>query len=361
MKMFPDSYHSAKQSFVKKTHALGLKHWQLELDSKGPGEIPLTIDVAWYGNEHPENVILHSSGTHGVEGFAGSEIQLQALSRIGDFIDSKGPTALVFMHCVNPYGMAWLRRVNENNVDLNRNALPQKNYTDQFFNQNYEKILNFLVPESPYSLEGFGNAFGALLQKYDLKELGEIIAGGQYKISKGLFFGGFQAEQSLRLLEEWANENLLPKKSIRRIFHIDVHSGLGEKGETSLFLAGGTKNNEFLANTLGLEITHGSEDESAGIDINEEGILLRGMAHLLAQQTYYGLTQEFGTCSEGEVLLALINENVAHQQGLTNPMENEHKLQLKRVFCPDDESWQESVVLEGLNLLKKVGDCIGHI
>ena len=31
--------------------------------------------------------------------------------------------ALVLVHVLNPYGMAWLRRTNENNVDLNRNFL----------------------------------------------------------------------------------------------------------------------------------------------------------------------------------------------------------------------------------------------
>jgi hypothetical protein len=31
--------------------------------------------------------------------------------------------AVVFVHALNPYGMAWLRRVNENNIDLNRNFM----------------------------------------------------------------------------------------------------------------------------------------------------------------------------------------------------------------------------------------------
>ena len=29
----------------------------------------------------------------------------------------------MLIHCLNPYGMAWLRRGNEKNVDLNRNFL----------------------------------------------------------------------------------------------------------------------------------------------------------------------------------------------------------------------------------------------
>ena len=57
----------------------------------------------------------------GVEGFAGSAIQIQFLKeRIG------GPElprsfGVLLIHALNPYGFAHLRRANECNVDLNRN------------------------------------------------------------------------------------------------------------------------------------------------------------------------------------------------------------------------------------------------
>ena len=88
----------------------------------------LTTDVAIVQGI-PSVVLLHISGTHGPEAFAGSAIQLTALSllleeksRLGETYSATMPT-IVFVHALNPYGFHTLRRVNENNIDLNRNFL----------------------------------------------------------------------------------------------------------------------------------------------------------------------------------------------------------------------------------------------
>ena len=86
----------------------------------GPLGEELAIDIAWLGAGRPRRVLLHSSGLHGVEGFAGSAIQLQLLDELPRLPEDG---AVLIAHVLNPYGMAWLRRVNEHNVDLNRNFL----------------------------------------------------------------------------------------------------------------------------------------------------------------------------------------------------------------------------------------------
>src|SRR5215510_13293421 len=92
----------------------------LPLDAKGPAGESLGIDIAWIGSRQPKNVLVHSSGLHGVEGFAGSAIHLQFLNALPTLAPD---TAILLVHILNPFGMAWLRRVNENNVDLNRNFI----------------------------------------------------------------------------------------------------------------------------------------------------------------------------------------------------------------------------------------------
>ena len=37
--------------------------------------------------------------------------------------DRPADVRVVMIHALNPYGMAWVRRVNEDNVDLNRNFI----------------------------------------------------------------------------------------------------------------------------------------------------------------------------------------------------------------------------------------------
>ena len=61
-----------------------------------------------------------------------------------DPLPASGRPTLVFVHALNPYGFSWVRRVNEDNVDLNRNfpdwsqPLPT--------NDGYAELADILVP-----------------------------------------------------------------------------------------------------------------------------------------------------------------------------------------------------------------------
>src|SRR3546814_17702236 len=91
-------------------------------------------------------------GTHGVEGFCVSGAQIGHF-RYRLFEAMPAGTRAVMIHAINPYGFAWLRRVTEDNVDLNRNfqdfskPLPE--------NRPYEEIHDFLIPDH---WEGQGRA-----------------------------------------------------------------------------------------------------------------------------------------------------------------------------------------------------------
>src|SRR5262245_58107505 len=115
---FSTDYFIARSRFREMTTRAGGATESLVLDAKGPTGEDLTVDIACFGAAEPERVILHSSGLHGVEGFAGSAVQLQLLNEL-PAIPAKA--ALIITHVLNPFGMAWLRRANEENVDLNRN------------------------------------------------------------------------------------------------------------------------------------------------------------------------------------------------------------------------------------------------
>ena len=60
------------------------------------------------------------AGTHGVEGHCGSGAQVAWLQQGGP---ARLPprTGALLIHAINPHGFAWGRRVNEDNIDLNRN------------------------------------------------------------------------------------------------------------------------------------------------------------------------------------------------------------------------------------------------
>src|SRR5437588_3817673 len=119
LRHFSSDYFTARARFRQGVEKAGGRLESLPLDPEGPENEDLSIDIGWFGSDNPRRVLLHSSGLHGVEGFPGSAIQLQLLEDVPRLAED---SALIIVHVLNPFGMAWLRRVNENNVDLNRNS-----------------------------------------------------------------------------------------------------------------------------------------------------------------------------------------------------------------------------------------------
>ena len=99
---FSKSYSDAKRLFLNKAQDVGAKLFHLPLKAIGTNNKQLSIDIAWLGNPSPKKVLIHSSGLHGVEGFAGSAIQIALLNRLPE-IGSDG--AIILVHIINPYGM----------------------------------------------------------------------------------------------------------------------------------------------------------------------------------------------------------------------------------------------------------------
>ena len=143
--VFSPTYSIARDRFCKAAGDAGARLEELDLDVSGPDNEKLTINIAWLGAKHPKRLLLHTSGIHCVEGFAGSAIQTQLVKRPPPLSDDE---ALVIVHGINAYGMSCLRRCNENNVDLNRNFLgPSEQYEGA--PDGYHKLHALLNSETP--------------------------------------------------------------------------------------------------------------------------------------------------------------------------------------------------------------------
>src|SRR6185295_899647 len=95
------------------------------------------------GPDDAAKVVVTISATHGAEGFCGSGFQVDWLARNGAAALPRG-TAALFVHAINPYGFAWLRRVTEEGNDLNRNYVDHgKPYPD---NPGYDEIADLIIP-----------------------------------------------------------------------------------------------------------------------------------------------------------------------------------------------------------------------
>ena len=110
----------------------------------------------------------------------------------------------MIVHVMNPFGMAWLRRVNENNVDLNHNFLSA--------DEKYEGAPR----RDPFLLR----AAYRMLRGKDLE--------GQYEFPQGLAYGGKRHEQTTRRFQLYISGKLA---NAERIVAVDVHTGPGRFGE----------------------------------------------------------------------------------------------------------------------------------
>ncbi len=62
------------------------------------------MDVAWLGPAAPRGAVIVTSGTHGVEGYAGSGFQCALHGCPGLHLASAGRRCRAFVHALNPFG-----------------------------------------------------------------------------------------------------------------------------------------------------------------------------------------------------------------------------------------------------------------
>jgi hypothetical protein len=339
---FSADYLTARDRFREAAIQAGGRLTALELAAKGPDDEDLTIDVAWFGADRPRRVLVHSSGVHGVEAFTGSAIQSQWLD--DGIPELPNDAAIVLVHVLNPYGMAWLRRFNENSVDLNRNFLGS-NETYEGAPTGYDALDPFLNPPSPPSRELlFYLRAGWLIARHGMATLRQTVAGGQYVNPKGLFYGGARLEEGPRLFQQFVQEHLA---GVERIVVIDVHTGLGPFGIDTLLVHAADEGDPLfvtMQETFGQRVA--SMDPERGPAYRVKGAYDTVYPRELPTADAYFVAQEFGTYNVVQVVRALRAENRWHHYG-DGGVEHPAKLALKERFFPENESWRDTVLERG--------------
>ncbi len=141
---FSESYAEARSKFCAAAATAGgaIRSW-FNPNAQGPNGEWLYLDTARFGPADATNMLVLISSTHGVEGHCGSGAQIAWLATGGAAKLPKDTGALV-VHAINPYGFAWTRRVNEDNVDLNRNFLDHSAPLPE--NPDYDRLNAVLNP-----------------------------------------------------------------------------------------------------------------------------------------------------------------------------------------------------------------------
>jgi len=118
---FSTTFTEADGKFVEACGHAGGKLQYFDHRLTGADGEKLRAVVCHHGPDDAENVLFTVSGTHGVEGFAGSAVQIGQLMNPDEFALPAG-WRVVHVHMVNPYGASWVLKENEDNADQLKNS-----------------------------------------------------------------------------------------------------------------------------------------------------------------------------------------------------------------------------------------------
>jgi Protein of unknown function (DUF2817) len=344
---FSPDYATARRRFREAAATCGWRLDQREGPARGPSGEPLWIDAA-VSPSPGDRALVVSSGLHGIEGFFGSAVQLALLDRWR----SSTPLRCIFVHALNPYGFAWLRRTEEQNVDLNRNfLLDGEPYAGS--PEGYAALDPLLNPRhQPSRLDPFPLTLMPILARRGSSAVREAVAVGQYDFPRGLFFGGADQAPASRAIASALRAWLADAGTV---VHLDLHTGLGRRAEGRLLLdyPPTARQRDRLTRWFGA----GAFSAPDSASYTARGGLGRWCVSQPLAPEYLFAYAEFGTFGGVRVLGALRAENQAHHWA---PQDSRAtvaaKTRLKESFCPASPGWRRLALARSVDLAIKAAN-----
>lgn len=337
---FSKSYAEAREKFCAAAASAGAALRSKRNPTTGPDGGALFMDIARLGPADAERMLVLTSATHGIEGYCGSGAQIA-------WLRSGGPAALpantgaLLIHAVNPHGFAWTRRVNEDNVDLNRNFVDHSKPYPK--NPGYVELADAIKPPrwDEISLAGAQNKIDAFIQANGMFGFQQAVSGGQYSHKDGVFFGGNRPTWSNMTIRETVREELSRAK---RIGIIDFHTGLGPFGHGEM-IATAAPGSPAMART---KQWYGDELTSPEGGTSTSAVVVGVMVDAFGQEAPFAevtsIALEYGTYPVLEVLQAVRQDNWLHVHGKLDSAQGlEMKAFMRERFFPADDRWKEMV------------------
>lgn len=296
-------------------------------------------DVLYLGKLQSTKLLVLISGTHGIEGYCGSAIQRYLLSNLSDYECCLSDCAILIVHALNPWGMAWYRRCDEKGVDVNRNFV---DFTQQQeVDPEYKKILSILSIDDKIERQ---LQIDNLVAKLGQVRFDELFSGGQYAYANALFFGGTDISFSRKVVEQVISEWSLEDKEL---IVIDLHTGLGpwSFGELISDHPENASANNYARNIFGNAVSVTEKGES--FSVSKKGLLDYAWHPLMKDKGCF-LTLEFGTCGTISLFQSLIEESQLWNKSDNHVRESDYLDRAKHImlrhFFPQDLLWQQSVL-----------------
>ena len=350
--LYSVNYGVLRQRFLAAARRANATLFEYQHPLHGPDGEGLFTDVAHLGERNASKMLVIISGTHGVEGQFGSACQAEWLSANCPWQMPKD-TAVLFVHLINPWGTAWSRRVNEDNVDLNRNFIDWDSKIPR--NEKYADLHEALVcaewvgPKRDRAEELFAHAKKSLGGHAGIAA---IVNAGQYEFPDGLFYGGDGPV--------WSNSTL---NDILRTFSrqasdvivFDLHTGAGPYGYPALLSVAEVDHDglgwgkSIYGPALSIVKTGIAATTETGIAATATGYVSAAVCKALPKSRVMPLVIECGTLEGSIVMDAVQADNWLHLYGsVASPLGQKIKETLKVAFIPQDPEWQRNCLATSL-------------
>jgi uncharacterized protein DUF2817 len=346
---FAEDYAEARGKFLNAARSAGATLESYCNPVAGPDGCILSTETARLGSRQAERLLVVMSGTHGVEGFCGSALQIGLLER-GIAAQRPDSVALLMIHAINPSGFARARRVTEGNVDLNRNFVDHDSPYPA--NPCYELLRDAICPRdwSPAGRAVADAVLDAYCAEHGAAALNRALMLGQFSDPDGLLYGG--------RAPTWSNRTLcriLDREAVtaRHVALIDLHTGLGSYGEAGI-------SSNHICNHPGYERVKewfgdaATPSEADGLlSAPVVGDVTVALDRMLGQDAVTSITLEFGTVPLLELRDALRGDNWLYVHGRPESAEGrEIKARLREAFYPGREDWRKSVWDQGVGMFR---------
>jgi hypothetical protein len=369
--LFPDTYETSRSRFRRKlnqvqTYWPKARLWQHRL----PGEEDLTIDwIVAEALERNKKGFILTIGEHGVEGYVGSAMQQHFIEKYLSHLNPK-ETGLLLVHAINPWGMKHHRRVNANNVDLNRTFLWDQNF-DPSFNPGYDNLDALINSNKPVknlllgNLDFYANLVWRVV-RMGWPALKHTLLIGHYRHPRGIFYGGEGYQDETRKLIDLYRQTF---DSYDQILHLDMHTGYGPRYQMSLVNSAlETKSSQEFTKEFDYPlVVAANPDEFYAIQGDMIDYVYALRQHEFPQKGLYAASFEFGTLGDsfyGQVGCprAMIFENRLYWHGTTNNrLANQIEQDFEELFNPIDDDWRAKAVADADRAFSGILKAEGYI
>lgn len=369
---FSDSYEESRAKF-----RAGLDVVRAFWPNAGMSAVPignlgedLTIDfIEAFPVAAPKRALIITSGEHGCEAFAGAAVIQHFLHEFPRRMDPAA-TGLLLVHSINPWGMKHLRRVNENNVDLNRNFVWDWD-AEQKDNPDYRSLETLLNPPGSIvhpviELDRLMHRLIRLAVTGQAGRLKGAVLRGQYEFPRGIYYGGCQYEDSSRCMMALYRKVL---QAYDQILHLDIHTGYGPARAMTIVNSPLEKRNgPELQRAFGYpHVVSATPGEFYAIAGDMIDYIYRLRDRDFPERRLYATCFEFGTLGDSfaaqiDSLRRMIAENRAYWHGTRREkIDASIRRSFRSMFQPESKRWKKNALEMAHRALEGILQAEGYL